>query len=175
MNILLKIFCAVLCNTVFANITVNAFNSKQLNISNVNNHKHEFQQIISRNISDGIKVVSNNNNKKREAQGEIEIENQKLSKPTQPKNKIKEIREESDGILNVVAEIEDDKAEIKILIFNMLGKEVRKIFQGIPTEKNEDGYYIFTTEKPLNLPKNAYILVIQGNTFRIADRFIVAR
>jgi hypothetical protein len=168
MNIILKIFCIVLYNTVFANITVNAFNTKHLYISTVNGTKPEFLRMIAYDNPNGIKVVSNNansNTKKREGQ---------VANP-QPKNSIKEIREENDGVLSVVAEIADDKTEINIAVFNMLGKEVRKIFQGIPTEKNDEGHYVFTSEKPLNLPKNVYILVIQGNTFKIADRFITVK
>jgi len=165
MNKMLKIFCIVLGNIFFVNANVSAFNSKHLGVPTVNNTKLELQQIIAPANPIGTKVVSNHNEKKREADA---------IKP-QAANKIREVREEFDGRLNIVAEIVDDKAEIKILIFNMLGKEVRKIFQGVPTEKNDDGYYVFTSEKPLNLPKNAYILVIQGNTFRIADRFIIAR
>lgn len=57
----------------------------------------------------------------------------------------------------------------------MLGKEMRKIFEGIPNEKNEEGYYIFTSDTPVNLPKNIYILVIQGLTFKIADKFVVTK
>jgi hypothetical protein len=57
----------------------------------------------------------------------------------------------------------------------MLGKEVRVVYQGLAKDKNDDGYYIFTSQNPINLPKNVYILVIQGETFKIADRFIIAK
>ncbi|MDR0926520.1 MAG: hypothetical protein LBO69_01975 [Ignavibacteria bacterium] len=96
---------------------------------------------------------------------------------TEPKqsNSIKKIWEGTDGLLNVEADIADDKDEVKIVVYNMLGKEVRKVFQGIPAEKNAEGHYLFNSQTNINLPKNVYILVIQGTTFKIADRFVIAR
>ena len=165
MNTLLKIIYIVFWSILSSNITINAFNSKMLEGFNVINTKSEFQQIIARN-NDGIKVVSNNQ-KKRE--GEV------ANVETQPKNSIKKIFEESDGTLNVIVELLDNKSEVRISVFNMLGKEVRKIYKGLPHKKNDDGHYVFASEAPLNLPKNVYILVVQGNAFKIADRFILAR
>jgi len=164
MNKNFKIFIIVFLNLIFTNINVTAFDAKRLYVPTVNTSKPQFQQIIANDNSVGIKLVSNNT-KKREGQ---------VANP-QTKNSIKRIREENDGVLNIVAEIADSNSEVRITVFNMLGKEVRKIYQGKPTEKNEDGHYVFTSEKPLNLPKNVYILVIQGNTFRIADRFITTK
>jgi hypothetical protein len=169
MNILSKIFYIIFWSIVFSNVSVSAFNQKLLAILNASNLKPESQRLIAYNF-DGTKVVSNNH-KKREGQ----VVNAQPKNNEQPKNSIKKIFEENDGTLNVVVELVDDKSEVKISVFNMLGKEVKKIYQGLPSEKNDDGYYVFDSQTPLNLPKNVYILVVQGNTFKIADRFIIAR
>ena len=159
-----KISLILFLNIIFTDVAVSAFNSKHLYALTVNNSKPELRQIIANSNPDGMKIVSNNS-KKREVQ----------VAETQPKNSIKNIFEGDDGILNISLELIDEKTEVKISVFNMLGKEVRKIYQGLPLEKDDEGYFIFASKAPLNLPKNVYILVVQGNTFRIADRFVVTK
>ncbi|MPN21696.1 hypothetical protein SDC9_169076 [bioreactor metagenome] len=122
-------------------------------------------QLQARSKVDGTKIV-NSNTKKQEVVSNAD---------TQTKNAIKKIWEGNDGLLNVMVELADDKYEVKINVYNLLGKEVKKIYQGLPPNKNNEGYYVFTSQTQLNLPKNVYILVIQGSGFRIADRFIVAK
>ena len=173
MTIIIKIFLTVIFFTVLTKTNVSALNINHLFFQNINTNSSPIpiitnnHPVITKEISAGTKFAnvftnSNNNTKKRE-------------EPAKKKNKIVEIIEDNNGILNIVAEIEDAKSEIKITIFNMLGKEVRKVFQGIPTEKNDDRQYVFTSKNPLNLPKNVYILVIQGDTFRIAEKFIAIK
>ncbi|MCL2039597.1 MAG: hypothetical protein FWG85_04110 [Bacteroidetes bacterium] len=90
-------------------------------------------------------------------------------------NKIIKIWIESDGILNATAEIKDSKEELKISVYNMLGKEVFKVYQGMPLKKDEDGNYKFVSSSPINLFNNVYILVIEGTSYKIADKFIISR
>ncbi len=90
-------------------------------------------------------------------------------------NKIIKIWENNSGILNVIANLEDGKKSIKINVYNMLGKEVKKIFSGIPVNKNSNGEYYFSSETALELPRGVYILVIQGAEFRIAEKFILTK
>ena len=90
-------------------------------------------------------------------------------------NKIVRIWLGSDGLINATAEIKDDKEEVKIFIYNLLGKEISKIYDGLPNEKDEDGNYKFTSQSPLNLPNNIYILVIRGTSYKIADKFIISK
>ncbi len=103
-------------------------------------------------------------------------QNMQVAKPdTTNSNKIVKVWEDSEGILNVLAELADAQSEVKLSIFNMLGKEVKRIYSGVPPKKNEDGHHYFSSETALNVPKSVYILVIQGSNFRIAEKFIVTK
>jgi len=116
--------------------------------------------------TDGIKVVNDNSKKQDE---------QVPNPDSLTKNSIKKIYENNDGLLNVIVELADEKSEVKLYVCNLLGKEVAKIYQGLPTNKNNDGYFVFTSQTHLNLPKSVYIVVLQGNTFKIAEKFIVTK
>jgi hypothetical protein len=90
------------------------------------------------------------------------------------KNAIKTVWIGGDNYLNVEAELVE-KCEVKISIYNMLGKEILKVYQGTPDEKNEKGYYTFKSQQQIALSKNVYVVVMQSNTFRIAEKIIVAQ
>lgn len=90
-------------------------------------------------------------------------------------NKIIKIWIENDGLLNTTAEIKDNKEEVKISVFNMLGKEVFRVYQGFPLKKDDEGNYKFTSSTPVNLFNNVYILVIESRSYKIADKFIISR
>jgi hypothetical protein len=166
----LFLFLVLFLHFTVATIVVTAINIKVNEFSSDVLYKMQSPQQIPSKV-DGTKVV--NNNSKKNGVTNLNAENQFKSELT--KNSIKKIWEGNDGFLNVVAELSDAQSEVKITIYNMLGKEVKKVYSGLPEEKDEDGYYIFTSQAPLNLPKNIYILVIQGNTFKVADKFIIAK
>ena len=119
--------------------------------------------LFTSNNDIGTKVVNLNN------------KNNKNDEKIHHINKIVKIWIENDWIVNATAEIKDNKEEIKVSIYNLLGKELHKIYEGQPKEKDEDGNYKFTSQTPINLPNNVYILVIQGINYKIADKFIVSK
>ena len=64
----------------------------------------------------------------------------------------------------------DYQSDITLTAYNMLGKEVLKIHQGTP--KPKDTLYEFSSSE---LPNGVYICVLQGKSFRDAEKFIVSR
>ena len=94
---------------------------------------------------------------------------------TTNKNKIVKIWENNSGVLNITAKLNDNKKNIKVIVYNMLGKEVSILFNGVPVNKNSDGDYYFVSDTSLELPRGVYILVIQGIDFRIAEKFILTK
>ncbi len=119
------------------------------------------------NISSGTKLVANNSKKQNT--------NYFSKSDSVQNNRIKKIWESSDGILNIAVTLSDTQSTIKIAVYNMLGKELKKIFTGLPTIKNDDGDYVFSSETALNVPKGVYIIVVQGSQFRIAEKYIFTK
>ncbi len=76
----------------------------------------------------------------------------------------------SNDIYNVKINVRDKDAEIDIGVFNMLGKEVMKVFKGIT--RNNEAIYEFNADK---LPNGVYLCVLQGRNFRDVEKFIVSR
>jgi hypothetical protein len=140
-------------------------NSRQLDYaSNAHLPIQFIQQTQSK--TDGTKVVNNNHRKQ---------DGQVPNPDVHTKNSIKKVWENNDGLLNVTAELVDEKSEVKLYVCNLLGKKVAEIYQGLPTSKNNDGHFVFTSHTQLNLPKSVYIVVLQGNTFKLAEKFIVTK
>lgn len=71
--------------------------------------------------------------------------------------------------LNITIHIPDKNKYISIKLYNMLGKEVMKIYEG--THTREDDAYVVQ----FNLPNGIYICVLQGDNFRDAKKIIVSR
>lgn len=119
----------------------------------------------------GTKVVGNYRKQKK-----YKKEIQRIDEAdTNNRNKIKKIWENSSGVLNVTANLIDTNIAVKINAYNMLGKKVAEVFSGIPSNKNGDGEYHFTSDTATNLPKGVYVLVIQSSRFRIAEKFIITK
>ncbi|MBM2813505.1 MAG: hypothetical protein HW421_267 [Ignavibacteria bacterium] len=70
---------------------------------------------------------------------------------------------------NVRIELANYENDIKINIFNMLGKNVMEVFKGIPTKEID---YTFSIS---NLPNGIYFLKLQGRNFTRTRKFIVSR
>jgi hypothetical protein len=96
------------------------------------------------------------------------------TKVTYPKNKIRKMWVGNDGVLNLDVELLDACSEIKITIFNMFGKAVHKVYKGLPKNENKDGFYSFQSSTPIKLPKSVYIVVVQGNTFKLAEKLVIS-
>ena len=71
--------------------------------------------------------------------------------------------------LKVKIKVKDKNKTISIVVYNMLGKEVLRVYDGVHT-RDEDDYYI-----NYNLPNGIYICVLQGDNFRDAEKFIISR
>lgn len=76
----------------------------------------------------------------------------------------------SNEIYNVRVHVRDKDSEIDIGIFNMLGKEVMKVYKGVVG--NNEAIYEFNADK---LPNGVYLCVLQGRNFRDVEKFIVSR
>lgn len=71
--------------------------------------------------------------------------------------------------LNVKVQVSDKKKQINITVYNMLGKEVIKVYEGYHY-RDEDAY-----TSNINLPNGIYICVLRGNGFKNAEKFIVSK
>ena len=69
----------------------------------------------------------------------------------------------------VKVNLKDKDSEIRLSVFNILGKEVFEIHNGKPINGNE---YEFLSS---NLPNGIYLCILTGRNFRDAAKFIVSR
>ncbi len=163
----IKIFCTLLCfyfvlpNNLFAN------NSNELLFIDT----PITQSIVMKKRNTGTKVVNRYRKQKKykETIQKIDVAD------TNNSNKITKIWESPSGILNVTAKLIDTNIVIDINAYNMLGKKVAEVFSGKPINKNGDGEYYFVSDNTTNLPKGVYVLVIQSNKFRVAEKFVLTK
>ncbi len=83
--------------------------------------------------------------------------------------RIKSIKETKDG-LTLTVELADDQQVLTVSAYNLLGKKVLDIYHG--------GEKAGTREYPLNtnsIPSGIYICVVQGDNFRLAEKFFVSK
>ncbi len=71
--------------------------------------------------------------------------------------------------LNVKIQVSDKNKQINITVYNMLGKEIVKVFEGLHVREN-DPYTV-----NINMPNGIYICVLRGDGFRNAEKFIISR
>lgn len=159
-------FIFILFNVVsFQNVIANNYNELD---GKANNYPSDYL--------DNYQEVSTKVVEKYKRQKKSKKEIQKIDEAdTNNRNKIKKIWENSSGVLNVTANLIDTNIVVKINAYNMLGKKVAEIFSGVPSNKNGDGEYHFTSDTATNLPKGVYVLVIQSSRFRIAEKFIITK
>jgi len=112
-------------------------------------------------LNHGIKFANNNNSKA--------LSLEKVENDTVRTNSIINIWNNND-IYNVRINIRDKDSEVEIGVFNMLGKEVMKVFKGIVG--NNEAIYEFNADK---LPNGVYLCVLQGRNFRDVEKFVVSR
>lgn len=95
--------------------------------------------------------------------------NLKIEEDNQKSNRIDKLWMSSEDVFKVKLELQDKDTEIKLSIFNILGKEVFEIYNGKPLNSNE---YEFLSS---NLPNGIYLCILTGRNFRDAAKFIVSR
>lgn len=71
--------------------------------------------------------------------------------------------------LNVKIQVSDKNKTINITVYNMLGKEIVKVFDG-PHVRENDPYTV-----NINMPNGIYICVLTGDGFKHAEKFIISR
>ena len=91
---------------------------------------------------------------------------------SQVKNRIESIRDGGD-IFYLYLELADHESTIKITVYNMLGKKVRDVYEGIPYPNGVP--YEISIVGPPSLPNGVYLCVVVGKNFRLRDKFVVAR
>ncbi len=84
-------------------------------------------------------------------------------------NRIHSIRE-SNGEYLLVIELATDQMRLDIGVYNLLGKRVATVYQGRAAAGVRE-YPIPTA----GLPNGIYICVVQGNGFRLAQKFALSR
>jgi len=84
-------------------------------------------------------------------------------------NKISRIWSQGDTY-NIRVRLAETDVNIQLGAYNMLGKEVLKIYSGKANAK--ESIYTFTTA---DLPNGVYFCVLQGPNFRNAEKFIVSK
>lgn len=77
--------------------------------------------------------------------------------------------EKGDKIL-IFIEVEKKEQNIKIVIYNLLGKKVLDLYDGQPKEPNQP-YELITSD----LPKGIFLIVVSGDNFRLRDKLIISR
>ncbi|GAB1431130.1 hypothetical protein MASR2M18_19650 [Ignavibacteria bacterium] len=80
------------------------------------------------------------------------------------------IREGGDTF-RLLLDLGEDQHNISINAFNLLGKKVTEIYQG-PEKAGRGKDYTFNVG---GLPNGIYICVVQGDNFRLAEKFIISR
>lgn len=104
-----------------------------------------------------------NNDKKYEKA----IENDTISR----KNRIVSIQEADRGDkMAIYLEIENPDKEIKIIVYNLLGKKVLDIFEGKPKPSTQP--YEFSVSE---LPKGIFLLVVVGDNFRLREKLVITK
>jgi len=95
----------------------------------------------------------------------------KLQQDTKKENKIV-IRESGDNFLVDLC-LDDKDQKINISIYNLLGKKVMDVFDGIPASDSNGCSTHFIQGN--NLPNGIYLCVVLGKNFRLREKFYVKR
>jgi len=114
--------------------------------------------------SDTRKNIKRNNTKYYEVQTENDTT---FSKG----NKIISIRETEKGDkMAIYLQVENMDQQIKLIVYNLLGKKVLEIYEGKPKEPSQP--YEFSINE---LPKGIFLLVVIGENFRLREKLIITK
>lgn len=89
---------------------------------------------------------------------------------TNGENRILSLRE-GEGAYYLYLQIKDKDRRIKIEVYNMLAKKVLDVYEGKPFPSSDMPYEIRTA----TLPNGMYICIVQGEGFRLNEKFIISR
>lgn len=86
-------------------------------------------------------------------------------------NRIISMRESEKGDkIQIYIQVENKEQNIKITIYNLLGKKVMELYEGPPKDSNQP--YELTTS---DLPKGIFLIVVSGDNFRLREKLIISR
>jgi hypothetical protein len=81
------------------------------------------------------------------------------------------IREHSGGIYQLELDISDNQQNLSIGIYNLLGKKVVDVHQGSEFAGRSKMFDINVQ----GIPNGIYMCIVQGDNFRLAEKFYVSR
>ncbi|MFM7157973.1 MAG: T9SS type A sorting domain-containing protein [Bacteroidota bacterium] len=90
---------------------------------------------------------------------------------TSKNNRIIGIRESSGGIYQLELDIADNQQNLSIGIFNLLGKKVIDVHQGGEFAGRSKMFDVNVQ----GIPNGIYMCIVQGDNFRLAEKFYVSR
>ncbi|MGQ9819568.1 MAG: T9SS type A sorting domain-containing protein [Candidatus Kapaibacteriales bacterium] len=86
-------------------------------------------------------------------------------------NRIISIQESEKGDkIQIYIQVDNKEQNIKITIYNLLGKKVMELYQGPPKDSNQP-YELITSD----LPKGIFLIVVSGDNFRLREKLIISR
>lgn len=132
----------------------------QINIINANNNIPDYYETTLQPSKKIDGIIIDNFNKL--------VSDKKVETDTTVTNKILRVWYTSTD-LNIKIQVIDKNKNITIKVYNMLGKEILKVYEG--THINDE----FTYSSQNNLPNGIYICVLQGDNFRNAEKIIISR
>ncbi len=91
---------------------------------------------------------------------------------TQKSNRISGVWLEKDN-LNVIVSLTDTEQKINISVYNLLGKKVLEIYDGLPQGTPNDAWLY--SKSAAGLPNGVYLCVVLGKSFRLREKFYVSR
>jgi len=95
----------------------------------------------------------------------------RVSIDTSKNNRIIGIREHSGGIYQLELDISDNQQNLSIGIYNLLGKKVVDVHQGSEFAGRSKMFDINVQ----GIPNGIYMCIVQGDNFRLAEKFYVSR
>lgn len=156
----------VICSCLFIFLI---FNNKEIFSQN---NKHQ-SRIIKQDTAKSLKYLlakapNKNNGTNIENSKSVQVSS-KTEDESPKENKIDKLWMNGEDKFIVKIDLIDKESEIRLSVFNILGKEVFEIHNGKPNSFNE---YEFLSS---NLPNGIYLCILNGRNFRDAEKFIVSR
>lgn len=86
-------------------------------------------------------------------------------------NRIVSIRENNSGLYQLELDISENQQNLQIGIFNLLGKRVLDVHQGAEYAGRSRMYDMNVQ----SIPNGIYVCIVQGDNFRLAEKFYISR
>lgn len=155
-------FCCLSSNVLYSKVSVN-----DIIFLNNSDRPKSFLQIIFqlKDSNTGTKIAP-----KKDAVKPKSYLNAVNEDTTKKENKITSVRESSDKILLYIDLIDYDQ-KIQISVFNLLGKKVLDVFEGMPYKDPDYAYEISKS----NLPNGVYLFIVLGKNFKLREKFVISR